>query len=263
MKLSIVIPAYNEELLLPACLKSLKRQSFPKNQYEIIVVNNQSTDKTPKIAKAFNTKLVYEPRRGVTYARQTGINFASGEIIVGIDADCQVPPDFLEKIASQFENKNLAGLCGSVYLEDAPLIVKVITYILTNSAHYSTKILCKTPICWAANFSFRKSRFQRVGGYDLNLPLVMAGFNAQGSDQYKMVERLSNKNNNVLFDKRLLIKTSGRRFKNRLFYWFFIEYLLGYVANERLSNYFGLLLPISSYERLRPALRPILDKLFK
>lgn len=252
MKISVIIPAYNEEQLLPRCLNSINNQSFPSKAYEVIVVDNNSSDNTFAIAKNYGAKVLFERRRGVVYARQTGIENAEGEIIVGLDADCEVPSNFLKNISDQFKKNSLTGFCGNVYFDDAPLIITILAKIMANYGHYYSKFFKKTPLCWAANFSFRRKDFQQVGGYNLYLPLVRAGINAQRSDEYDFVQKLLRKNKKVTFDKKTMLKTSGRRFKNRLLYWFLVEYLIGYIINENLYKLSGHLIPISVYERVLP-----------
>ncbi len=81
--LSVIIPAFNEENFLPRCLESLKNQKF--KDFEIIVVDNNSTDKTAEIAKKFNVILFSEKNQGVAYARNKGSEIAKGEILVFTD----------------------------------------------------------------------------------------------------------------------------------------------------------------------------------
>lgn len=252
MKISVVIPAYNEEQLLSRCLESIDNQNFPRDQYEIIVVDNNSFDNTFNIAENYGAKVLFEQKRGVVYARQTGIENAKGKIIVGLDADCEIPPNFLKNISDQFKNKYLTGLCGNIYFDNAPLIPTILAKIMANYGHYYSKLFKRTPFCWAANFSFRKKDFQQVGGYNLYLPLLRAGINAQRSDEYDFVSKLLKRKKKVVFDKKIMLKTSGRRFKDRLVYWFFVEYLIGYIINENLYKLSGRLIPISVYERVLP-----------
>lgn len=255
MKISVVIPAYNEELLLPYCLSSLKKQQLPKDKYEIIVVDNNSTDQTAQIARRYKARVVYEARRGIVYARAKGVAEASGDIIVGIDADCVVPNNFLKTIEKNFENKDIVGLCGTVYFNDAPLIVKFFARVLTFYAHLFSTKFGRTPLCWALNFSFRKDAFVKSGGYDTSLPMIKAGLNTQGSDEYNLVKKLIEKNKKkVIFTKNLYLTTSGRRFNRRFLYWLFVEHIFGFIINEKLYNTFGLFIPMRSYyDRIVPS----------
>src|SRR5689334_20387724 len=86
MKISVIIPAYNEEQALAATIQSVLDQNYPN--FEIIIVNNASSDNTQEIAQRFPVKVVLEPRKGLLYARERGRKEATGEIIANIDADC-------------------------------------------------------------------------------------------------------------------------------------------------------------------------------
>ena len=124
IQISVVIPAYNEEKFLPKCLKSLKRQKTSL-KYEIIVVNNNSKDKTGEVAKKHKVKVINEKKQGVGQARKTGTENAKGEIIVHVDADTIVFPDYLEKIWAHFEkDKKLVCLGGQFLFYDAPFLEK-------------------------------------------------------------------------------------------------------------------------------------------
>jgi glycosyltransferase involved in cell wall biosynthesis len=257
MKLSVVIPAYNEETCLKKALQSLKKQTFAKKDFEVIVVDNNSTDNTNAIARQFANKVVFEQKRGIAYARQTGAKAATGDIIVGIDADGEVPKDFLQKIAIEFKDKSLVGLCGTISFGNAPLVIKIGARLFSWYAHYYSKIFRQTPICWALNFSFRRNVFEQIGGYNLSLPLLKAGINTQGADESDLVKRLSTYGH-VLFNKNISLATSGRRFNNRLFYWFFVELIGGFYVNPLLYALFGFWIKMPSYyNRKNPRLTQI------
>jgi glycosyltransferase involved in cell wall biosynthesis len=91
--ISVIIPAFNEEKFLGNCLFSLKNQDF--NDFEIIVVDNNSRDKTSKIAKKFGVKLVSEKNQGAALARNRGAKEAKGEILAFTDADTILPKNWL------------------------------------------------------------------------------------------------------------------------------------------------------------------------
>ncbi|TLM97491.1 glycosyltransferase family 2 protein, partial [bacterium] len=98
---SVVIPAYNEEDYLLGCLESIKKQDYT-GEYEVIVVDNASTDNTAKIALDWGAKVVYESKRSPASARQKGAEVAKGELIAFIDADTQAPTHWLSTFVSRF-----------------------------------------------------------------------------------------------------------------------------------------------------------------
>lgn len=123
--ISVIIPAYNEEKYLPDCLEALRHQDFPL-PYEIIVVDNKSTDKTPEIARKFGAKVINESQKGLLVSRDKGIRNAKGEIIAITDADTLVPKNWLLEIYREFKNdKNLVFLSGPYTTYDGPLWNKI------------------------------------------------------------------------------------------------------------------------------------------
>ena len=87
VKFSLIVCAYNEEQLLPDCLRSLLRQSVPPG--EIFVINHASTDRTAEVASIPGVRVVDEPRKGLVIARETGRRVSTGDVLVYVDADCR------------------------------------------------------------------------------------------------------------------------------------------------------------------------------
>ena len=99
MKISFVIPAYNEEGYLGECLASVRRE-LARGRYdaEVIVVNNASTDKTAEIARSFPGVIVVdEPKKGLSQARHSGFAASSGDLIANVDADTILPKGWLDE----------------------------------------------------------------------------------------------------------------------------------------------------------------------
>jgi len=110
MKVSVVIPAYNEEANIARCLDSIHNQT--EKAYEIIVVDNNSSDKTARIAKEHGAKVTFERRRGIIPARNRGFDEANGDVIVRTDADTLVPRNWIAKISHHFEDGTVDRLAG-------------------------------------------------------------------------------------------------------------------------------------------------------
>lgn len=109
MELSIILPTYNNEKTLRECLDSLTEQSFPKNEYEILVIDGGSTDKTRDIAAKYPVKIVHNPHRIEEKARIQGIALAKGRVIAFIDADNVVEgEDWIKKMMTPFKDHNIA-----------------------------------------------------------------------------------------------------------------------------------------------------------
>lgn len=110
VRVSVVIPAYNEELVLEKCLRALKAQTVAP--YEIIIVDNNSTDATVEIARRYDTRIVTEKNQGIIYTRSRGFDEARGDVIASLDADSIAKSDWVERITNAFADETLLGLGG-------------------------------------------------------------------------------------------------------------------------------------------------------
>ena len=115
LSVSIVIPVYNEEEHLSACLEAIAAQTV--QPYEVIVVDNNSTDSSRVVAERFPfVRLISETRQGVIHARTTGFDAAHGDVIGRIDADTIIAPDWVETLQDLFAaNTDMAALTGRMY----------------------------------------------------------------------------------------------------------------------------------------------------
>ena len=199
--ISIVIPAFNEEQLLPQCLKSLQNQDYT-GDYEIIVADNGSTDDTRKIARQFGARVISCSRKGPIYARQAGASAACGDIIVQADADTLYPEDWLSRIARHFStHPESAALAGRYVYRSDPYWAKL-EYFLRHTANLLCLLFLRNAGCVSgANFAFRREAFLKVNGYNPR---------ALSPDQWGIAHRLS-KASKVSYDKNLVVVTSRRR----------------------------------------------------
>src|SRR5688572_7981521 len=115
MKLSVVIPAYNEAKYLPSTLTALRAALEPLRDTEIIVVDNESSDATREIAESFGTRIIGEREHNIGKVRNTGGFAASGELLVFLDADTLVERGTFEKIVEAMSDPRCIG--GSVAVE--------------------------------------------------------------------------------------------------------------------------------------------------
>lgn len=123
MKISVIIPIFNEEAYIRKCLESLKRQT--ETPYEIIVVDNNCTDRSIEYAQKFGVKIIKETNQGMIYARNAGFNAAAGDIIARCDADTVVSEDWISQINKNFKKAPIAGLTGMVIFYDSWLLKRV------------------------------------------------------------------------------------------------------------------------------------------
>lgn len=162
LSLSIVIPVYNEEDYLKSCLEMIARQTLaPK---EVIVVDNNSTDDSLNIARSYPfVKVLKQSRQGVAYARDTGFNSVTADIIGRIDADTQLPDDWVETVINIFENKQyITAVSGSVGFYDLPYrrLSLAITQIVGMSLFYIGRTSNK--YLYGSNMALRTNAWRAV-----------------------------------------------------------------------------------------------------
>lgn len=119
MRISIVIPVHNEASQLAECLRAISKQKL--RPYEVIVVDNNSTDNSVKIAKRFKfVRVISAKRQGVVYARDRGFNSAKGDVIGRIDADTRLPVDWTAKVMAIFASSDVDAVSGAIDYHDIP-----------------------------------------------------------------------------------------------------------------------------------------------
>ncbi len=118
--ISVIIPSYNEEANIARCLLSLQKQTVPRDEYEIIVVDGNSKDQTREIAEKYADLVFIQTSNKVGGARNDGVLRSRGDIIVTTDADCVLPEDWLENIRSEFSKRPIVHSSGpSTRLKEA------------------------------------------------------------------------------------------------------------------------------------------------
>jgi glycosyltransferase involved in cell wall biosynthesis len=208
--ISFVVPAYNEEALIASCLSSIRAEVARTScQAEIIVVDNNSTDGTRRIASSIpGVVIVDEPQRGLVQARQAGCFAANGELIANIDADTMLTEGWLRRALAEFSRcPDLAGLSGPCIYYDLPRSAQVIAAVFYRIA-FATYLLVRFVLgagsmIQGGNFVISKRALEAAGGFNPD-------FHFYGEDT-DLACRLS-KVGPVKFSLRLSALSSGRRF---------------------------------------------------
>lgn len=182
--ISCIICTYNREDFIANCLSSVASQWLSKDLYEIIVVNNNSSDNTEKIVEEFfsshpecNGKLIHEPKQGLSFARNRGAYTAQSKILTFIDDDTVADPSLLEEILKTFKTYPSAGCVGgkiNLSLPDSlPWWYSEALSPYFSRFDLSTKTIKKitqiAELPYGANFSILKDALINIGGFSLTL----------------------------------------------------------------------------------------------
>lgn len=201
LRISIVIPVYNEATQLNACLRAIGR--LDQSAFEVIVVDNNSTDETVAVAERFDfVKLLREPKQGVLHARKRGFDAVKGDIIARIDADSILPRDWTLKVAEVFEDQSVDAVSGVAQYYNvawAPLINRIDLFFRRRLARQ----LKGKVYLWGANMAMRRQAWELVR------PELCDRGNMH--EDFDIAIHLQQAGRQVTFDERLRAQVSSRR----------------------------------------------------
>lgn len=210
MKVSVIIPVFNEEKYIGKCLKSLREQNIKPD--EIIVVDNFSSDNSVSIIKTFGVRLIEERTQGISQARNKGFDTANYEIIARCDADSIVPTNWIQTIKRNFESQTIDGLVGPILYYDLPfqgiVYSKMFIYFMRLIQGYHT--------IFGNNMAISRSIWKKVrDGVCMD--------NAQVHEDIDLAIHIHRYGGIVKYDPLFTAMTSGRRISKHLSS-FLIEY---------------------------------------
>ena len=201
MKLSIVIPVYNEAEQLEACLLAISRQKLKPHQ--VIVVDNNSSDNTEFIARSFGFVTVLQQKtQGVVHARTLGFDKASGDIIARIDGDTVIPEDWTANIKRIFIDESIDAVTGvaNYYNVAASDLVDSVDLFFRRSL---SKKLKKDMYLWGANMAIRRKAWTAVRNSLCN--------SGNLHEDFDIAIHLTAIGGNIIQDEKLTAFVSSRR----------------------------------------------------
>lgn len=201
MKISVIIPAHNEAKIIAKTLRAIGQQDY--SDYEIILVDNNSTDETAAVAASFpGIEVLSEKRKGTMWACECGRQAAKGEIIARLDADCLPEPDWLSRGAAYFANPKVAAVSGPYDYYDAAwlprfssLFIQKTVYVLVNNL---LRLIGRGGITLGGNTFIRASILSQMGGFNTAIT-----FYGDDTDTAKRAARYGR----VIFSPRLTMAT--------------------------------------------------------
>jgi cellulose synthase/poly-beta-1,6-N-acetylglucosamine synthase-like glycosyltransferase len=211
--ISVVIPVRNERDAIRRCLDAFARQTF-RRPFEMLVVDNNCTDDTADVVRAFadehpdlTVRVVPEPRLGVAAASQAGFDAASYGIIARTDADTIVDDHWLTAIADGFRDERVAALCGHVGFREPQPLQRWLQLERLIGLHQRTHIRLKMPHFWGFNFAVRGDVFRRAGGFDTRLKL------AEDLDLGLRIQAVLDRDERIVYAPEMRVASSSRRYR--------------------------------------------------
>lgn len=217
---TVVIPCFNEEQYISDCVSSVKKQQvqFP---FEVIVVDNASTDKTSEVAKKEGAEVIFEEKKGLAFARQAGLDHARGDVLVYLDADTRIVEGWLEKVVSFLDSHtDVVALSCNSYLYDGKwgdtIGNQIFQSIIVPISIFFLRIFGKPDFLLGFAMVMRTDALRNSGG--TNKKFIFYG------EDVMLAKQLSTQGK-VRFLPNVFVRTSARRYQkqglfNTLFlYW--------------------------------------------
>ncbi len=229
MTITLAIPAYNEENYIGPCLQSVLAAA-PDNLIEILVINNASTDKTAEVAASFDlVRVINEPLKGLTRARQKALLEAKGDLLAFVDADSIMPKKWFDVLNREFKNNPelicLSGPYRYYGIEKVKNIFVAFWYKVWFMIWYGSAdffiAFTRGYVVVGGNFVAKKQALWDMGGFDTKIE-----FYGEDTD----VARRLNKLGKIKYVKDFWIRSSARRFNNEGLVLTGIRYLANYIS---------------------------------
>jgi glycosyltransferase involved in cell wall biosynthesis len=196
--ISVVVPTYNEEAGIEDFLSQFEAQTLPREEFEVVVVDGDSTDATREIASRHADQVILQTSSGIGGARNDGVEAARAPIVATTDADVVLPRNWLELILGHFEDPEVVAVCGP----DGPIeggLKARATFLLLRTVIRAFTLL-GVYTTGGGNSAFRRDVVLRIGGYK---PLPH-------SDDVEIAFRLK-REGRIVYDPRLFVRVSARR----------------------------------------------------
>ncbi|MBI3341621.1 glycosyltransferase [Candidatus Curtissbacteria bacterium] len=205
--ISVVIPAYNEEKYVGHTIQRLKEQDFEDDLYEVVIVDNNSSDKTAQVATKLGVKVVeYNKTQGVSGARQAGVEAAQGEIIAFTDADTLPPKNWLSGIARAMDDEKVIIVGGKILPYGAGAFVRFLFNLYDLVVFLNTNL--GKPMFWGNNFATRRWAIEGIGGFNIKLST------SEDWDLTGRIKRKYGREYKIVYKSNLVAETSNRKQQN-------------------------------------------------
>lgn len=225
-QISFVVPAFNEEALLPSCIAAIRAEIARAGiEAELIVVDNASTDRTSEVARAAGVTLVQEPTKGLVAARRAGFLASRGTLVANIDADTLIPAFWIDRVLAAFaKDPKLVTLSGPYDYYDVPMRLRLSARVFYGVAFctysFNRWVLGVGSMVQGGNFVVLRAAMESIGGFSDD-------FEFYGEDTD--VARRMSKVGNVTFTWELMAQSSGRRLQGDGLFMTGVRYSANYI----------------------------------
>ncbi len=197
-RISVVVPAYNAADLLPRCLSALADSTVPP--YELIVVDDRSTDGTAEIAARHGASVLTTPARGGPgAARNLAASAATGDVLLFVDADVVVAPDTIERFARHFANDRPPAAVFGSYDDDPPEANFMSRYKNLQHHYVHQQASEEASTFWAGCGAVSRAHFERIGGFDAS------AFDAPAIEDIELGARLKADGQSIRLDREIQV----------------------------------------------------------
>jgi cellulose synthase/poly-beta-1,6-N-acetylglucosamine synthase-like glycosyltransferase len=197
VSISVVIPAYNAAATLPECMAAFDNQTVARSSYEVILVDDGSTDETAQIAAGHGARVLVQPNSGPAVARNQGIAAAQGAIVLFTDADCAPAPDWIEQMIAPFADPQITGVKGVYRTRQKNLAARFIQVEYEDRYDYTAR---STYVDFIDTYAagYRRDALVSSGGFDVHFPF------ASVEDQ-ELSFRLAEAGHKMVFSPRAVV----------------------------------------------------------
>lgn len=198
---SVIIPVFNGEATIGDCIIALMTQTYSAGNYEIIVVDDGSTDNTQEILQRYNIRYYHQKNQGPAAARNKGVEMAQGDVVIFTDADCIPGRDWISEMVAPFKSTDVVGVKGAYKSKQTSLWARFAQIEFIERYHILSK---HKYIDMVDTYSaaFRKEVFLSLGCFDIAFPFP----NGEDADLSYRMARLGYK---LVFNPKALVWHSG------------------------------------------------------
>lgn len=201
MSVSVVVPAYNASQTLGSCLDALTRQTYPRDSYEIIVVDDGSTDSTAEVAGRYPVSYLHQENRGPATARNVGAATGSGEILLFTDSDCIPTVDWIEEMVAPFRQDEVMAVKGAYRTRQREIVARF-AQIEFEERFTLLEKAGKTDMVDTYSAGYRHHIFTEFGGFDTRFPVA-------NNEDTELSYRMATMNVPMVFNPRAIVYHLG------------------------------------------------------